>query len=482
VRGHALVEEAPVMTIVRCAVVVLGSLLAVPAAAQEPLAGLWEGKFGARQPPIALAIDFDSRLVSVNGTTAVPLTIALAGDPVAVQFSFTIAGQTVTFTGRRDGPAIVGTLAGGPLSLTRAAADAPRPAGRKRYPLPAVTSADGLAVAKARALVAELLRKHELPGLSVAVARRGTVLWSEGFGMADVEHGVPVTPLTRFRAGSVSKVLTAAGVALLVEDGKLDLDAPVQRYVPGFPVKPWPITTRQLAAHTAGIRHYRDTEFTGPLKGAPHFSSVLDGLELFKNDPLLFEPGKGYSYSSYGWSLLSAVLEGASGQEFLSYMRNRVFEPLGLHSLGPDHVDAVIPNRSRFYAREAPGRPLEHAPHVDQSYVWAAGGFLATAEDLVRFGSVHLSPGVFTPATLELLFRGQTVIPPGNQTAVGIGWRIGKDSTGRRVLHHAGASQGGRAMLLIYPEPGIVVAMLSNILAPFGEQDAQRIGSLFITP
>jgi CubicO group peptidase (beta-lactamase class C family) len=430
---------------------------------------------------VALTIDFDSRLVSVEGATALPLTIASAGDPGAVQFSFTIAGQTVTFLGKRDGSAIVGTLAGGPLSLTPAAVGAPRPAGRKRYPLPAVSSTDGLAVAKARALVAELHRKHELPGLSVAVARRGTVLWSEGFGMADVELGVPVTPLTRFRAGSVSKVLTAAGVALLVADGRLDLDAPVQRYVPGFPVKPWPITTRQLAAHTAGIRHYRGTELTGP-KGAPHFSSVLDGLELFKNDPLLFEPGKGYSYSSYGWTLLSAVIEGASGQEFLSYMRNRVFEPLGLHSIGPDHVDAVIPNRTRFYAREAPGRPLEHAPYVDQSYVWAAGGLLATAEDLVRFGSAHLSPGFFTPATLELLFKGQTVIPPGNQTAVGIGWRIGKDSTGRRVLHHAGASQGGRAMLLLYPESGIVVAMLSNILAPFGEQDAQRIGSLFIAP
>jgi serine beta-lactamase-like protein LACTB, mitochondrial len=470
------------MTRLRCAIVVLASLLALPAAAQEPLAGLWEGKLSAMQPPAALSIDFDSRLVSVNGSTALPLAIATAGDPGAVQFSFPIAGQTVTFIGKRDGSAIVGTLAGRPLSLTRAAADTPRPVGRKRYPLPAVSSTDGLAVAQARALVADLLRKHELPGLSVAVARRGTVLWSEGFGLADVELGVPVTPLTRFRAGSVSKVLTAAGVALLVEGGRLDLDAPVQRYVPGFPVKPWPITSRQLAAHTAGIRHYRDTEFTGPLKGAPHFSSVLDGLELFKNDPLLFEPGKGYSYSSYGWVLLSAVVEGASGQEFLSYMRNRVFEPLGLHSIGPDHVDAIVPNRSRFYAREAPGRPLEHAPYVDQSYVWAAGGFLATAEDLVRFGSAHLSPGFFTPATLELLFKGQSLIPPGNQTAVGIGWRIGKDSTGRRIVHHAGASQGGRAVLLIYPESGIVVAMLSNILGPFGEQDAQRIGSLFIAP
>jgi CubicO group peptidase (beta-lactamase class C family) len=437
------------------------------------------------QPPAVLRFDFDSRLMSINGSPGLPLTVIPAGDPRAVQFSFAIAGRPITFTGKRDGSTIVGTLAGGPpgtMSLTRLAAGAPIVASRKRYPMPETTTTDARAAAKARALVTELMRAQEIPGLAVAVARHGRMLWSEGFGMADAEHGVAVTPLTRFRASSVSKVLTAAAVALLVEEGRLDLDAPIQRYVPGFPVKPWPITTRQLAAHSAGIRHYVDADFEGALKGNPHFTSVRDGLALFQNDPLLFEPGTGYSYSSYGWTLISAAIEGASGQEFLSYMRNRVFDPLGLHSIIPDHVDAVIPHRTRFYQREAPGRTLTHAPYADLSYVWAAGGFLATAEDLVRFGAAHLSPGFFRQETLRWLFAPHSAIPPGKQTGVGIGWRIGTDAAGRRVWHHAGTNPGSRAILMVYPDSGIVVAMLSNTLAGFGEQEAQQIGSVFLTP
>src|SRR5262249_21044453 len=156
------------------------------------------------------------------------------------------------------------------------------------------------------------------------------------------------TPMTRFRLGSVSKVLTAAGLAKLVEEGKLDLDAPIQQYAPSFPTKPWPVTTRQLAGHTAGIRHYEQKDFTGLLAGSPHFESVTKSLGIFANDPLLFQPGSSYAYSSYGWVLISAVMEGASKQEFLSFMQGSVFEPLGLRNIAPDHVDAIIPHRTAF--------------------------------------------------------------------------------------------------------------------------------------
>ena len=346
---------------------------------------------------------------------------------------------------------------------------------RHRYSLPSVR--DDQRIAAARLLINDLVRAKEIPGFSVAVARDGAVVWSEGFGLADVENRVPVTPLTRFRLGSVSKMLTAAGLARLVESGKLDLDAPIQRYVPSFPAKPWPLTTRQLASHTAGIRHYTPADFDGPLKGAPHFSSIRSALAIFENDPLLFEPGTKYSYSSYGWNLISAVIEGASGEEFLAYMQHTVFDPLALRSTSADHVDAIIPNRTRFYARQAPGRPLENAPYVDNSYKWAGGGFLSTAEDLVRFESAHLQPGFFKQSTLELLFTRRSAIPPENTTGVGLGWRIGTDPQGRRILHHGGSIEGGRAMVMIFPESRVAVAMLSNILADFGEADIQRVGS-----
>ena len=344
------------------------------------------------------------------------------------------------------------------------------------YPIPPDSIRHGNAIRQARAIATELIAAKKITGLGIAVAHKGTVVWSEGFGIADVEKGVPVTPLTRFRLGSVSKVLTAAGIARLVEDGALELDAPVQRYVPAFPAKQWAITTRQLAGHIAGIRHYSD-ELDGVLKGSPHFESVDKGLTIFAKDPLVFEPGTDYAYSSYGWNLISAVIEGAAREEFLTYMQRAVFEPLGLRSLTADHIYRIVPHRASFYSRTKDG-VLQNAPYTDNSYKWAGGGFLGTAEDLVRFGSAHLRPGFFTQSTLDLLFTSQK-LRSGKLTGVGLAWRTGTDEKGRRILHHGGSLDGGRAMLMMFPETGVVVSMLSNIYVDFGEKDAIRIAELF---
>src|SRR5881296_3876945 len=178
-------------------------------------------------------------------------------------------------------------------------------------------------VARAHALVCDKL-VGRIAGLQVAVGVDGKLVWSEGFGYADVACKVPVTAETQFRIGSVSKPLTAAALALLYERGKLDLDAPIQRYVPYFPDKGYPITTRQLAGHLAGIRHYQGDEFVLNRR----FASVREGLEIFERDSLLFPPGTRFSYSSYGFNLISAVIEGAAREEFLRYMTRNVFRPL----------------------------------------------------------------------------------------------------------------------------------------------------------
>src|SRR6266404_4420741 len=171
----------------------------------------------------------------------------------------------------------------------------------------------------ARAVAKELLSRG-IPGLAIAVAVDGRIVYSEGFGFADLEERVPVWPTTKFRIGSVSKPLTAVALVQLVEQGKLDLDAPVQKYVPSFPDKGAPITTRMLAGHLGGIRHYKDDENLS----AKHYNNVLEGLKIFEDDPLVAPPGTKFSYSSYGFNLLSAVVQGASGQDFLSYMHEHV--------------------------------------------------------------------------------------------------------------------------------------------------------------
>lgn len=331
------------------------------------------------------------------------------------------------------------------------------------------------AIAKARALARQWMAERSYVGLSIAVGIKGEIVWSEGFGYADLEQQVPVTRETKFRVGSVSKSLTAAALGLLYEQGKLDLDAPVQRYVPSFPDKGKPITVRQVAGHLAGIRHYRGDEFLL----ARRFSSVTESLAIFKDDPLLFDPGTRYSYSSYGWNLLSAVIEGASGQSFLDYMNAKVFTPLGLKNTAADENDKIIAHRTRFYERTAEGA-VRNCPYVDSSYKWAGGGFLSTMDDLVRFGSAHLRPGFLQAETLTVLFTSQKTAS-GELTNYGIGWSVRNDEKGRRTVGHSGGSVGGTTMLLIYPESGVVVAMAVNMSsARLGASSAAQIADLFL--
>ncbi|MEX2116691.1 MAG: serine hydrolase domain-containing protein [Bacteroidota bacterium] len=193
------------------------------------------------------------------------------------------------------------------------------------------------AIERARRFMADSLRTYNIPGASVSVSMNGKVVWSEGFGYADLEQKVPVTPETKFRIGSISKPLTAAALGLLYEKGRINLDTLIQAYVPTFPLKRQMITLRQLAGHIAGVRHYRDDE----MLLSKRFLTVEAGLGIFRNDTLLFEPGTRFSYSSYAWNLISAAIERATGVEFLQYMDKMVIHPLGMSNTIADFSDSL---------------------------------------------------------------------------------------------------------------------------------------------
>lgn len=343
---------------------------------------------------------------------------------------------------------------------------------RPASPPPRVAQRWAAAAARAHAIACEKLAP-EIPGFAIAVAVDGRIVWSEAFGYADVETRRPATPATQFRIGSVSKPLTATAIAQLFETGKVDLDAPVQRYVPTFPEKGAPVTARLVAGHLAGLRHYQGDEFTLNRR----FATVTEGLAIFKDDSLLAPPGTRFSYSSYGFNLLSAVVEGASREEFLAYMSRHVFGPLHMTSTAPDRNDSLIPNRTRFYERRGrlQGGGFAVAPAVDNSYKWAGGGFLSTAEDLVRFGSALLGPGLLKGATLELLFTPQHT-NAGEATPYGIGWFVAKDSLGHRYVYHGGGSVGGTTAFGVDRDSRVVFALVTNLsnaqLAPGREIQA----------
>ncbi len=307
-----------------------------------------------------------------------------------------------------------------------------------------------------------LRRAMSIPGLSISVSVDRRVVWSEGMGYADLELRSPATPLTRYRIGSISKIFTAAGAALLHQRGDLDLDAPVQTYVPSFPRKPeGEITTRLLAGHLAGIRHYVDIE--AEYYRTRRYETVFEALEIFRDDPLVAVPGTEWSYSSYGFNLMSAVIAAASGRGFLQYMDEEVFEPLGMLHTGGDHSDSLVVNRARPYDRAPDGRII-NARHIDNSHKWAGGGFLSTTEDLLHFAHAHLEPGLFSRETLDLVWTSQRTAS-GEEIGVGIGWRLMPPSRvgGRRAVGHAGGAIGGNALLIIYPDDGVTVAVAANI-------------------
>ena len=346
---------------------------------------------------------------------------------------------------------LVAGLAAGMAATTAAAQSADAPA---TAPVP-LRYAE--VVEEARALVRADLAARGYPGIAIAVAVDGETVWSEGFGYANLEHRVPMWPAVKFRVGSISKSLTAAAVARLVEDGRLDLDAPIQKYVPAFPKKAHPITTRQLGGHLAGIRHYQGDEnfIRDP------YPTVLDGLTIFADDPLLHEPGTAFSYTSYGFNLLSAVVEGAAKKPFLDYMREAVFGPLGMRDTVADFVTPIIPGRTSYYVRDDAGSVV-NAPWVNNSYKWAGGGFLSTTEDVLAFADAHLDDDFLTEASRELLFTEQET-RDGERVGYGLGWFIRTREDGRRLLSHSGGSVGGTSLMVMEPESRVVVVGLINL-------------------
>ena len=211
------------------------------------------------------------------------------------------------------------------------------------------------------------------PAISVAVWDGQGPIWTRAWGKADLENDVPATPRTVFRLASISKPFTAVAVLRLVEMGKLNLDLPVQKYLPKYPKKKWPITVRELLCHQSGIRHNRATDYDN----TRHFPSPTASLEIFAKDPLLFEPGAKTFYSTFGYVLLGAIIEAVSGKSYADFVRDEVLAPAGIETMRPDDVFAIIPHRASGYRLRQDG-VLENCSLVDTSHKTPGGGWLGT--------------------------------------------------------------------------------------------------------
>jgi serine beta-lactamase-like protein LACTB, mitochondrial len=339
------------------------------------------------------------------------------------------------------------------------------------------------AVERGRQIVREGISTRNLPGLSVAVGVNGQVVWTEGFGWADLENKVPVTPDTRFRIGTASIPLTSAAVGLLLERDLLMLDDAIQTHVPEYPVKEWPLTLRQVMGHVAGVRNDGGDE--GPLLSR-RCDMTGDAVAHIADYPLLFEPGTGFRFSSYGWILVSAAVEAAANEPFLAFMRRQIFEPLGMRDTMAESATEEIPGRATFYFPRYAGDPrygLHLMRPLDYSCYAGASVFLSTPSDLVRFGMAVNGGTLLQPATVARLQAPQR-LASGGETRYGLGWEIERvelaGEQARRVGHD-GTLLGGRAStLMIFPERGLVVSVMTNISYADTKAIALEVASAFV--
>ena len=309
--------------------------------------------------------------------------------------------------------------------------------------------------------VSAFMTANSVPGISVAVVQNGQSVWSAGFGMSDLEDSAPATSSTLYRLGSISKSITAVAILQLYERGKLDLDAPVQKYCPAFPQKDSPITSRQLLAHLSGIRHYnQDGKGDVPDDSARHFASMEESLQLFVNDPLLSKPGTQFHYSTYGYTLLGCVLEGAASQKYVDFVRENVFRPAAMDHTQADDFLAIVPHRTRWYHKDKSGA-VHNAGVLDSSYKIPGGGLISSADDMANFEAAILAGKLLKRTTRDLMW---TVARPteGKPSHYALGWFIA-GKFGVHTAGHSGGQQGADTDFVIAPERNVGVVVLANM-------------------
>ena len=323
------------------------------------------------------------------------------------------------------------------------------------------------------ARVAAYAESKSIPGMAAAIGVRGRLAWSYGYGVADVATSARVFPAkTMFRIGSTSKALTAFVLAKLAQENRLDIDRKIVEFLPELPDVYSDITLRQLAGHLGGIRHY--TSMT-ELGSNVEYPTTREALEIFINDPLVGSPGEKYVYSTYGFTLIAAVLEAATGKTYLSLMSEELFAPLNMQHTSADLKSIAVPERTEFYYLNDNGE-LTIGPEINSSYKYAGGGFLASVVDLAHFGMGHFDEAVLTPESKSLLWTTQQSIDGAN-TDYGVGW-----FTSDQWVQHPGGALGGSTLLRIYPEEQVVVALAANLSMlgsnRFGELPDQLLGCL----
>ena len=333
-----------------------------------------------------------------------------------------------------------------------------------------------------------------VPGVTIAIIKNNQLIWSQGFGLIDIENGIKATPKSKMRVASISKSFTSAGIGLLLQQKKINLNNTIQDYINDYPLMPYkikdgdkddenfklsdelvPITIEQLCNHQSGIRHYKNDEFLS----SKQYKTCMDTLDIFKNDPLEFKPGTQWNYSTYNYCIISAIIEQITNRKFIHFMENEIFDKLKMFDTIYETNNNILTNRSKQYIRKKDENDLMiekksseqiipihsrarsrlyHTPFVDNSNKFSGGGFLSTAENIASFGNQMVFGDFLNEDIKYKLFLGID-----NKYKYGIGWSVYKNDKNEIIeISHSGGAVGGCSHLLIIPKDKLVVAILMN--------------------
>lgn len=302
------------------------------------------------------------------------------------------------------------------------------------------------------------------PGAAVIAVKDGQVVHRKGYGLANLELGVPVEPDMVFRIGSITKQFTAVAILMLMEASQLALDDPLTRFLPDYPTQGQVITIEHLLTHTSGIKSHTDMpEF---FKHIRMDMSVDEMIAVFKDQPMQFAPGEHWAYNNSGFFLLGAIIEKVSGQAYAQFLQERIFNPLGMSHTYYDTAQRIIPRRAAGYERKPEENPTAgplgyvNAEYLSMTLPYAAGALASTVDDLSVWDAALYTDRLVRPESLQRAWTPYR-LADGSSTGYGYGWSLSAYA-GRATIEHGGGINGFICQALRIPEEHAFVAVLTN--------------------
>ena len=323
----------------------------------------------------------------------------------------------------------------------------------------------------------DILQKTGVPSASLAVVRDGKIVYLHAYGYADLESKLEAQPSMRYSIGSISKQFTASAILLLQQQGKLSIDDPVAKWVPGL-TDGDKVTIRELLSHTSGYQDYWPQDYVMPEMLQPTTAQYI--VDDWAKIPLDFQPGTKWQYSNTNYVIAGMIVEKAAGMPLLDFLKEKVFGPLGMKSITNTDLQKLPPTDPTGYMRYALG-PLHPAPKEGKGWMFAAGELAMTPEDLAKWDISMINEAVMQPQSYKEM-ETEVLLKSGVGTRYGLGVDVGMQ-TGHRFIEHSGEVSGFVAQNTVYPDDHAAVVVLTNQDAiGAASQIANAVGQSFFTP